>query len=141
MMEDPSGGMISKYLKLLYILDWFYVPSNMLSRVSVVCMYLRIFTDKWARAACWAVMAFLVANCVATVIAAQLECTPLAYTWDRTIPGGTCFDQILWYQLSNFPNILGDVMIAILPIKTVWTLKASTARKAGIATVCLTGSM
>jgi hypothetical protein len=141
MMEDPSGGMISLYLKLLYILDWFYVPSNMLSRVSVVCMYLRIFTDKWARIACWAVMAFLVANAVATIIAAQLECTPLAYTWDRSIVGGTCFDQILWYQLSNFPNILGDVMIAILPIKTVWTLKASTARKAGIATVCLTGSM
>lgn len=32
-------------------------------------------------------------------------------------------------------------MIAILPIKTVWTLKASIARKAGVATVCLTGSM
>lgn len=122
-------------------MTWFYVPSNALSRVSVVCMYLRIFTDRWARAACWTVMAFLVANAVGVVIASQLECTPLAYTWNRSIAGGTCFDQILYYQLANFPNILGDVMIAILPVKTVWTLKASIARKAGVATVCLTGSM
>lgn len=139
MMEDPN--MISKYALMLYILDWFYVPSNMLSRVSVVILYLRIFTDKWARAACWAVIGFLVANCLATIIAAQLECTPLRFAWDKTIIGGRCFDQILWYQLSNFPNIVGDVLIMVLPIKTVWGLKASFARKAGIATVCLTGSM
>ncbi|KUI58883.1 hypothetical protein VP1G_06191 [Cytospora mali] len=139
MTEDPN--MVSKYLQLLYILDWFYVPSNMLSRISVVFLYLRIFTDRWARAACWAVMGFLVANCLATIIAAQLECTPLAYIWDKTIGGGKCFDQLLWYQLSNFPNIAGDVMIAMLPIRTVWGLRASTARKAGIATVCLAGSI
>lgn len=133
--------MITRYLKLLYILDWFYVPSNMLSRVSVICLYLRIFTERWARAACWAVMAFLIGNCVATIIAAQLECTPLAYAWDKTIEGGTCFDLILWYQLTNFPNIAGDVMIALLPVRTVWGLKASTARRAGIAAVFLMGSM
>lgn len=138
-MEDPS--MITKYLQLLYALDWFYVPSNMLSRISVIFLYLRIFTDKWARAACWFVMAFLVANCVATIIAAQLECTPLAYTWDKSIVGGSCFNQVLWYQVTNFPNIAGDVMIALLPVRTVWGLKASTARKAGIAAVCLLGSM
>lgn len=139
-MQDPA--MITEYLKLLYILDWFYVPSNMLSRVSVVFLYLRILTGRWARAACWAVMAFLVANCLATIVAAQLECTPLAYTWDKSIVGGgRCFDQILWYQLTNFPNIAGDVMIALLPVRTVWGLKASTARKTGIAAVCLTGSM
>lgn len=138
-MEDPNK--VTKYLLLLYLLDWFYVPSNMLSRISVVILYLRIFTDKWARAACWGVMGFLIANCLATVIAAQLECTPLAFTWDKSIQGGKCFNQILWYQLTNFPNIIGDVMIMILPIRTVWGLKASVGRKAGIATVCLTGCM
>ncbi|KAI1389364.1 uncharacterized protein F4822DRAFT_198327 [Hypoxylon trugodes] len=139
MMEDPKK--VNRYLMLLYILDWFYVPSNMLSRVSVVVLYLRIFTDKWARIACYAVIGFLVANCLATIIAAQLECTPLAYTWDRSIQGGKCFNQLLWYQLTNFPNILGDVLIMILPIRTIWGLKASVPRRAGIAAVCLTGSI
>lgn len=138
-MEDP--GKVETFLLLLYALDWFYVPSNMLSRVSVVILYLRIFTGRWERWACWAVMGFLIANCVATVIAAQLECSPLPFTWDKTIEGGSCFNQVLWYQLSNFPNVAGDVFIMALPIKTVWSLKASFARKAGIASVCLTGSM
>ncbi|KAL7624946.1 hypothetical protein AAE478_004160 [Parahypoxylon ruwenzoriense] len=138
-MEDPNK--IKKYLLLLYILDWFYVPSNMLSRISVVVLYLRIFTHKWARIACYAVMGFLIANCISTIIAAQLECVPLSFTWDKSIPEGKCFDQLLWYQISNFPNIIGDVLIMILPIRTVWGLKASFARKTGIATVCLTGSI
>ncbi|KAI0191912.1 hypothetical protein F4808DRAFT_443429 [Astrocystis sublimbata] len=138
-MEDPNK--ITTFFFLLYLLDWFYVPSNMLSRVSIVILYLRIFTDRWARAACWAVIAFLVANCVATTIAAQLECMPLQYTWDKSILNGKCFNQLLWYKLTNFPNIVGDVLVLLLPIKTVWTIKASTARKAGIAAVCLTGSI
>lgn len=139
MMDDPIK--LRNFSLLLYILDWFYVPSNMLSRMSVVILYLRIFTNRWARIACWAVMAFLAGNCLSMIIAAQLECTPLAFTWDKTIEGGKCFDLLLWYQLANFPNIAADVMIMALPIRTVWSLKASTARKSGIAAVCLLGSM
>ena len=139
MSEEPEAFQLS--LKLLYILDWFYVPSNMLSRVAVVALFLRIFTSKTARICCQLVMAFLVGNCVATIIAAQLECTPLAFTWDKSIPGGHCFDQITWYQVANLPNVIADVCILCLPIRPVWTLKASIARKAGIAFVCLTGSM
>lgn len=138
-MEDPRK--IQNFLLLLYILDWFYVPSNMLSRMSVVILYLRIFTSTWGHVACWGVMAFLAGNCMATVIAAQVECTPLAFAWDKSIEGGRCFNHLLWYQLSNFPNIAADVMIMALPIRTVWGLKASTACKSGIAAVCLLGSI
>ncbi|KAH9908164.1 hypothetical protein F4778DRAFT_465868 [Xylariomycetidae sp. FL2044] len=139
LMDDPDK--LTRFLFLLYLLDWFYVPANMLSRVSVCVLYLRIFTDKWARAACWAVIAFLVANCVATTIAAQLECIPLQYTWDHSIEGGRCFDQLLWYKLTNFPNIVGDLLVLFLPIRTVWTLKSSFAHRVGIAIVCLAGSI
>ena len=138
-MDNPEKIVLN--LRILYIFDWFYVPSNMLSRVAVVLLYLRVFTSKTACACCWAVIGFLMGNCVATIIAAQLECTPLAFTWDKTIEGSRCFDQLLWYKLTNFPNVAADIAIMLLPIRTVWTLKASTARKTGIAVVCLTGSM
>ena len=137
--EDPQK--LVTWAKLIYILDWFYVPSNMLSRLSIVLLYLRIFTNKTARFFCWVVFTFLILNCITTVIAAQLECLPLAYTWDKTIKGGRCFNQMLWYKLTNFPNVIADVAIFLLPVQTIWTLKASTARRAGIALVCLTGSV
>jgi len=137
--EDPAKLVL--YLKLLYILDWFYVPSNALSRISVVLLYLRIFTSRAARICCWAVISFLIANCVSTIIAAQFECIPFTFMWDKTIEGGRCFDQLLWYKLSNIPNVVADVAIMLLPIRTVFYLKASMMRKLGIAVVCLTGSM
>ncbi|KAI9036750.1 cytochrome P450 [Aspergillus affinis] len=140
MAEDPK--MMVTFAKLLYILDWFYVPSNCLSRISVVALYLRIFTSKLYRGICWFAIAFLIANMLSTIIAAQLECVPLAYTWDKTLPGGgKCFDQILWYEVSNIPNVVGDLMILVLPIPTVWGLKASAGRKLGIAMVFFMGSI
>ncbi|KAI0112496.1 hypothetical protein GGR51DRAFT_507294 [Nemania sp. FL0031] len=130
----------SRFLFILYFQNWFYLPSSLLSRISVVLLYLRVFTNKWARAACWAVIAFLVANCVAMIITAQLQCIPFVYTFEKGIDG-ECFDQWRWYEVSNFPNIFGDVLVLVLPIRTVWTIKASAARKAGIAAVFLTGSI
>ncbi|KAF7862477.1 hypothetical protein EAF04_007350 [Stromatinia cepivora] len=138
-VEDPQK--IMNLSKLVYVLDWCYVPSNTLSRVSVVLMYLRIFTHRWARFFCWATITFLVANCLATIISAQLECRPLAFLWDKSIQGGTCFNTILWWRLVNIPNFTADIAILLLPIRTVWGLRASTSRKAGISLTCLTGSV
>ena len=138
-MEDPQKVVTGQ--ELLYILDWFYVPSNAMSRISVVALYLRVLTGRLYRFFCWFIIAFLLANMSATIIAAQLECFPLQYTWDRTIEGGHCFNQTLWYQVTNIPNVVADVMILVLPIPTVWSLHASLSRKLGIATVFLTGSL
>ncbi|KAK1145155.1 hypothetical protein N8T08_004588 [Aspergillus melleus] len=137
--EDPNKMVI--FFKLLYTLYWFYVPSNAMSRISVVALYLRIFTGRLYRAICWIVIVLLLGCMVATIIAAQLECFPLAYTWDKSIPGGRCFNQMLWYELTNISNVVGDLIILVLPIPTVWNLKASTGKKAGIAVVFLTGSI
>ncbi|RAL13171.1 uncharacterized protein BO97DRAFT_388960 [Aspergillus homomorphus CBS 101889] len=137
--EDPQKLMT--FLELLYVLDWFYVPSNAMSRISVVALYLRFFTQPLYRAACWGVIAFLLGNMIATIIAAQVECFPLQFTWDKTIRGGHCFNLILWYKLTNLPTVISDVMVMALPVPTVWGLQASFSCKAGIATVFLTGSM
>ena len=139
-VEYQSPAKVELFLKLLYTLDWFYVPANALSRVSVILLYLRIFTHTWARVACWIVLVFLVANAVQAIVSANLECFPLSFSWDKTIEG-TCFSQLAWYEWTNIPNVIGDVAILLLPLRTVWDLKASTARKMGIAGVCLTGSM
>jgi hypothetical protein len=136
--EDPH--MIQTWNFSIYLLDWFYVPSNMLARVSVVTLYLRIFRDQKWRYACWAVIAFLVGNCIAILVSANLECIPLERTWNPKTPGH-CFDVELWWKLSNIPNVVADVAILLLPLETIWNLKATVLKKAGIWFVCLTGSM
>ena len=134
-------GKLERNMFLIYLLDWFYVPSHTLSRLSILSLYLRIFVIRLERKVCWVVMAYLVSNCVAWLISAQFECIPLAYAWDKSIKGGHCFNQDLWYELSTPPNIVADVAIMLLPSRTIWNLQVSSAQRSTITIVFLTGSM
>lgn len=136
--EDPHT-IVTWYL-IIYVQDWSYLPSIMLSRTSVVLLYLRVLDKRRTWYLGWGVIAFLVGNCVAFLITANIECTPLKHTWDKSIPG-QCFNVELWWKLSSLPNIVSDVAILILPVGTIWHLKATRAKKNVIGLVCLTGSM
>lgn len=136
--KGPSA--LEKFAKLVYIMEWFYIPSALLPRVSVVFLYLRIFTNRRARLCCWFLLAFLISFSVATLIASQLQCIPLQFIWNKHIHG-RCFNQLLWYKLTNFPNVFADTIILLLPVPTIWNLKASRSRRASILVVCLMGSL
>ena len=136
--SDPQA--IERLAFLLYLLEWFYVPSCMLSRMSVILLYLRVFNNKAARAGCWTMFVFVLVYAIATVVGAQLQCTPLQLTWDKSLKGH-CFDTLAYYRWTTVPNIVADVAILCLPIKSILGLKASVKRKAGIGVIFLTGGM
>jgi len=137
--EDPAKFEYWNFS--IFILDWFYVPNTTLSRLSVCCLYLRIFNKTWPKIFCWIIIVGLCSFCIAMLTTALVECFPLQYAWDKTIEGGVCFDTQAWYKYSNIPNVLLDVAILFLPMETIWTLKASMMKRLGIAFVCLTGSV
>ena len=127
--------------KSLYALEWLYLPSIALPKVSIVALYLRIFTSRTARFTCYILIFVIVANCVSFLFASTFQCSPIAYQWDKTIEGGTCFNIEAAFKASGAPNIATDAVILVLPIPTVWKLKASWIRKLGLMVVFLTGSM
>lgn len=127
--------------KLLYVLTWLSGYSNTFSRISVVTLFLRIFTLRHIQVASWAILIYLVLFVIAQSIVTLLQCRPIAYFWDISIPGGSCFDVFTWYKVNGFLNIAGDLAILLLPIRTVWTLHTSLARRAGIAAVFALGSL
>jgi hypothetical protein len=124
----------------IYILDWFYVPCHTLSRISIVMLYLRIFTSKKVKYFCWGIITYLTCNGLAFMITANLQCFPLEYVWNQEIDGH-CFDIALWWKVSNIPNVLADVAILFLPLQTIWKLHTTLLKKLSICFVCLTGSM
>ena len=138
-ISDPHK--VSILQLLTYIADWVYIPSTVLSRISVLVLYLRIFTSKRARFLCWIVILFLISLCLSVIIATQVQCFPLRYLWDRSIAQGRCYNQLLWYKLTCLSNVVADVAIILLPVSTIWTIRVSPAREAGTALVCLTGSL
>lgn len=129
------------WAKSLYALEWLYLTAVALPKISVLCLYLRLFTNRTARLTCYMLIGVIVANWVAFLLASTFQCSPVVYQWNKSIADGKCFNVEALYKASSAPNIATDVVILILPIPTVWLLKASRIRKLGLMLVFLTGSV
>lgn len=127
-------------LKSIYAVEQLVVIAYALTRFSILALYLRIFSDKGVRTACWVVGALILAQWIAFAFAFLFQCTPVEYFWNRGIPG-TCVDLDKFYRSVTIPNIIMDVVIVVLPIPTVWQLKATHLRKWGLTVVFCIGTM
>lgn len=129
------------WAKSLYALEWLYLTAVALPKISVLCLYLRLFTNRTARLTCYILIGVIIANWIAFLLASTFQCSPVVYQWDKSVADGKCFNVGALYKASSAPNIATDVVILILPIPTVWLLKASRIRKLGLMLVFLTGSV
>lgn len=126
--------------KMIYASIWIYSVAVVLPKMSILCLYLRIFVRKPQRITCYVLMGVLITHMISTVFAATFECTPVAHLWDKTI-AGHCFDAVAFYRIASLPNIITDVIMLFLPMPMIWHLKLSTARRISLTFVFLTGSM
>lgn len=74
-------------------------------------------------------------------MAAAFQCQPFAFNWDKSIPGGKCFDVTSFALSSSVPNIVSDVAILVLPAKTILEVKVSVGRRVGLGLIFLVGSV
>lgn len=111
------------------------------SKLAILAIYLRIFTFRSFRIACWALAAVLVANWFAFTVTAFMMCTPLNYLWNQRVVGGHCFNIDAFYRWSALPNIVTDLVMLILPLPVVWRLHTSRSIKIGLTITFATGSM
>lgn len=79
---------------------------------------------------------------IAFIISQVLTCIPLAYLWDKTIPGGHCINpnHIAYYGTSP-PDILTNIAILILPIPDLWKLQMQRWKKFAITLIFILGSL
>ncbi|KAI9727186.1 MAG: hypothetical protein M1834_008494 [Cirrosporium novae-zelandiae] len=128
--------------KCLYINEIMDMPFTITpAKLSILCFYLRIFFGQ--RFKFWvSVTGFMIlGHGVGVLFAAIFQCSPIAYTWDKAIMDGTCFNQQAFYRYVSIPVIVTDVMIMILPLPFLWKLKVSTSQKIALTGVFILGSM
>lgn len=68
------------------------------------------------RKAIYATMALVIAYGVETFFSGTFTCTPVAYFWDVTIPGGHCVNKWALYFANGGINIATDFIILLLPV-------------------------
>lgn len=100
---------------------------------------MRIFTTRKFRIAAYWVIAYTLAWAVATWIVNLTVCSPIAFYYDHTIPGGKCRNQAISGSISGGLSLLGDVLVLTLPIPVIMDLKINARRKAGILGIFLLG--
>jgi hypothetical protein len=131
-----------QWIKSAYlVIASLYIVSVSLPKLAIIYIYLQIFMDRLSRLCCWATVFVLVVGPATGVFLIAFQCTPVGYLWNKTIPGGHCIDQALFFRYGSLPNIITDVVMLILPIPLIWTLRASVKVKIGLLLTFLVGSM
>ncbi|KAF1958161.1 hypothetical protein CC80DRAFT_469031 [Byssothecium circinans] len=137
-LDDPMKVVRrSKIQKAAELIDFAAITG---SKLAVLVLYLRIFSIQKYRIATWATGALVVITWLGALIGSLSICKPLAYQWDKTIPGGRCGNLIRGYQLIGIPNLLSDIIMMVLPLPAIWKLQMGIAAKIGLVVTFLFGS-
>lgn len=136
---DPSKVVL--WAKLILAAEWAYLAAVTLPKLSILSMYLRIFTTKPYRRSAYVLGAILIMTFLAGGLTGTLGCQPLAFFWDPTIPGGHCININAFFRWISLPNILTDLAMLVLPQPLIWTLHITRTQKIGLTLTFLTGSV
>ncbi|KAI0410957.1 hypothetical protein F5X98DRAFT_384561 [Xylaria grammica] len=102
-------------------------------KVSILDIYIRIFPIKTFIAICRGFIAFQVAWVLAAFLEILLLCRPLAYQWDKSIPGGVCGSFFQSYYSTHIIIFITDFALALLPVPVLWKLKMEPRKKISVA--------
>ncbi|KAI3321639.1 hypothetical protein HD806DRAFT_159224 [Xylariaceae sp. AK1471] len=138
-MADLRAAM--ELQKLTFIGTILYGTGSTGIRLSVVMFYLRIFPTKTVRRGGYTLAAVCVAWFIAVEALNLATCTPVAYTWDRSIKGGHCISAPSAVIVIGAINVVIDAVTVGLPIHEVMKLNLSKEKKLVIFGVFLIGGI
>lgn len=86
-------------------------------------------------------MVIIVAWTIATILAGCLICRPFAYNWDKSIPGGSCGDQVTSFTITGVINLVTDVIVLLLPMRPLYQLQMATYKRVTLVAVFGLGTL
>ncbi|KAK2035581.1 integral membrane protein [Colletotrichum zoysiae] len=140
-VEEFHPELLAGWAKSLLAFELVYFTSVALPKMSIVCLFLRVFNWKGAmRTTAYVILGALAATSLSFVLTACFQCQPIAYWWDRTIPGGRCIDVQAFFHGQAIPGFLLDFIIMGLPLKTIWALKLPLHKRLALVGIFMVGS-
>ena len=109
------------------------------SKISILFLYIRIFTYHHARIAAWILLAIVLIYNIYGFCSTFLICRPLQAWWDFTITEKKCIDTpaAMWAFIGL--HIATDFSIFIVPIPVVWGMTMPIRQKIGVLLVFALG--
>lgn len=128
---NHSLNMLTQVIQFYFLGETFYLASLALTRISILCFYLRIFPDKEFRRIVFVVIALCAAYGISFVTATIFQCSPVNYAW-HTWDGehvGSCNNINLQGWLSAILIMVLDIMTIVLPLRQLYRLNMSLKKK------------
>ncbi|KAI1190762.1 hypothetical protein F5B17DRAFT_427238 [Nemania serpens] len=138
-MADPRAS--SGLQKLTFIGTVLYGAGSTSVRLSVIIFYFRIFPTNAVRRGGYILVGICAAWFVAIEALNLATCTPIAYMWDQTIPGGHCITAPEGVIVLGALNVIIDAVTVALPIHEVLKLNLSREKKVIIFGIFLIGGI
>ncbi|KAH6640613.1 hypothetical protein F5144DRAFT_590053 [Chaetomium tenue] len=122
---------ITEVVKYTWVTQVSYIPAIILTKVTVLCFFLRVFPSPGFQMACWGTIVHCVLFMVSTTIAAIFACVPVESAWVAWTgtAEGVCFDNNAFWWAHSAINIATDVWILALPIPQLLSLQLGTRKK------------
>lgn len=117
-----------------------YNTSNLCIKISILCLYRRIFPTRRLKLVLIAVGLFAIGQWISFNLVTIFMCVPIAAQWTAH-PNARCVNYGTASFVSGFLNVMTDILILASPMHAVWHLKVSKARKRLITVTFLLGGM
>ena len=102
------------------------------NKISILMLYLRIFTSKAFRIACYISLAIVAAFTIGSTMSTILQCIPINASWDKSIDNPTCTNSAVFWVAFAVINIVTDALILFLPVREVLHLHLHRREKFGL---------
>ncbi|EAA33354.2 hypothetical protein GE21DRAFT_5928 [Neurospora crassa] len=112
----------------------FAVIGMALAKWSLGLFLLRLVTQTWHKVSIWLMMGSLMGASISVCFVFMLQCSPPAYLWDRSIPGGHCDLNATPVSLTlTTLCVIADFFFALMPWIFLWKLNMNQREKMIIA--------
>ncbi|KAI8623550.1 hypothetical protein F5Y19DRAFT_481583 [Xylariaceae sp. FL1651] len=126
---------ITMALMFFYIEESLYLTLLALTKIAILCFYLRIFPNKSFRIAVWVTTGWVALATVVFVFLSIFQCSPINYNWmgwEGHITNYSCINiHNPSYAAASF-SIAQEIMILALPLPLIIKLNTTKRKRAGI---------
>ncbi|GAP87232.1 putative integral membrane protein [Rosellinia necatrix] len=125
---ELTENQLTIQVKLLLISEFTYLLGTAFVKLSMLCLYHRIYTTQTFRRWCYVVIAADVIYIVSFIPVFLTGCIPLSQYWDPQ-PGGWCRDTLIGDNATVGVNLVLDFAVLLLPLPVLWRLQMSVRDK------------
>ena len=126
--------------QVIFVSISFSIATTATAKISLLCLYRRIFTTKTFRRNSLLLGLLAVGYWVASTLGSIFQCSPVQAAYVGSL-SGRCINYAAFFFGFEIVNCLLDILLLCLPLQVIQTLQMSTSKKVQLSFIFVLGSL